>query len=299
MQSHLIQCGDSIRSPVGLATMPPLAPRPTRSQLFITLAASVAMFAFQAGCQLLTPGVDSDWAVDQALMPRAVIDGDEVIIHNIRGSDYRSADDFTVKYFDKTYRLDQLETVDFVVVPFSDLPGGAHTFLSYGFADGGRVAISVEARRKRGEVYSALRSSLPVYPLMYVVGDEHDLVGLRANHRLDDVYVYRANAAPPQVRRLFVDMLERANQLDERPEFYNVVTNNCTTNIRRHINQVSPGRVPYSYQILLPAFSDKLAYDLGLIDRSMPFETLKARSRINELAWLYRDDPEFSAKLRR
>ena len=37
---------------------------------------------------------------------------------------------------------------------------GAHTFLSFGFEDGRRLAISVEVRRERGESFSPLRGLL-------------------------------------------------------------------------------------------------------------------------------------------
>jgi hypothetical protein len=50
--------------------------------------------------------------------------------------------------------------------------------------------------------------------------------------------------------------------------------------------------------VLLPGFSDQLAYELKLIDTSVPFEELKQRSRVNELALKYRDDPQFSARIR-
>ena len=110
-----------------------------------------------------------------------------------------------MRHYDRTYDLDRIESVDFVVVPFAEFQAGAHTFLSFGFSDGEHLGVSVEVRRKKGEQYSALASLVKPYQLMYVVADERDLSGLRANHRLDDVYLYRTKARPEDARRLFVD----------------------------------------------------------------------------------------------
>jgi hypothetical protein len=50
--------------------------------------------------------------------------------------------------------------------------------------------------------------------------------------------------------------------------------------------------------VLLPGFADHLAYELGLLDTSVPFAELKARARINDLALRYKDDPRFSQRIR-
>ncbi len=89
--------------------------------------------------------------------------------------------------------------------------------------------------------------------LMYVVGDERDLIQLRSIHWMSDVYMYRAQATKPQMQSLFTDVMKRVNKLNVDPENYNLVTNNCTTNIMKHINDVSPNRVPYTYQVLFQA----------------------------------------------
>ena len=46
------------------------------------------------------------------------------------------------------------------------------------------------------------------------------MVGLRAVHWDDPVYVFPLKTGKDRTRALFVDMLERANKLKESPEFY-------------------------------------------------------------------------------
>ena len=253
-----------------------------------------------SGCRsVVGPSNDRDWSPDQARLSTADFDGHRVHVHNIRNCSYRTADEFTVDYYDKTFDLERLRTADFIMVPFTDYPDGAHTFLSFGFDDDQYVAISVEIRREKGEYYSVPAALMNQFEIMYVVGDERDLIQLRSNVRLENVYMYRASASPAQVRSLFVDMLERANKLAQKPEYYHMLTNNCTTNIMAHINHVSPGRVPYTYEVLLPGHSDRLAYRLGLIAQDESFERAKEKARINRLAYVNRDSPEFSKLIRR
>ena len=58
------------------------------------------------------------------------------------------------------------------------------------------------------------------------------MIRLRTNYRKDEeVYLFRTAASPALARKLFVDYLVRANELHSRPEWYNALTNNCTTNI--------------------------------------------------------------------
>ncbi len=179
------------------------------------------------------------------------------------------------------------------------MPRVAHTFLSFGFQGGQYLAISIEVRRQRGEAYSPVRDFFNQNEIIYVVGDERDLIRLRTNIRKDDVYLYHARTTPAESQALFVDMLERANKLAVKPEFYNTLTNNCTTNLVAHVNHVIPHKIPYTYQVLLPGLSDRLAYSLGLIQAHGSFDATRAEARINRLAYIYRDSPDFSERIRR
>ncbi len=134
---------------------------------------------------------------------------------------------------------------------------------------------------------------------MYVLADERDVVQVRANHRGEDVYRYRTTATPEQARQLLVDVLGRTNELASCPEFYNTITNNCTTNIARHINRISPRRLRYDYHILLPGYSDKLAYDEGLLVRHGSFEETKAQAFISTKATLFAEREDFSELIRK
>jgi hypothetical protein len=247
---------------------------------------------------MLRPSNDLDWSPDQAVLPYAEFQGDRVTVHNIRNATYRTVDDYTVRHYDKTFDLSKLTTVDFIVVPFADRPAIAHVMLSFGFEGKDYLVSSVEIRKRRGQSYSALAGFFNQYELMYVLADEHDVLWKCSIGWLQEVYLYRTKATPRQAKELFVDVMRRVNKLTREPEFYNTATNNCTTNVRDHINRLAPDRVPYDYHVLLPGYSDELAYNLGLLDTSLSFEETKARAKINYPIYLYREDPQLSQKVR-
>ncbi len=230
------------------------------------------------------PSNDRDWADNLAVLPHAEFDGDLVHVRNVRNTTYSAPSVYTPAYYARTLDLRHLESVWLGVEPLSRRGTVAHTFLSFGFEGPEYVAISVEARKETGETYNFLSGLLRRYELMYLVADERDVIGLRTKYRQDDVYLYPIRASHGQMRDLFVDMLERANALRDRPRFYNTLTSNCTSNIIRHVNSLVPGRVPFSLKALLPGYADRLAYDLGLIDTDLTFEEARERFKIDESA---------------
>lgn len=260
---------------------------------------SILALAYLLLMVIVRPSNQRSWTPDTQRTANAIVTGESVKIENVRNAFYRSKTDFDVHWETRSYDLRKLETVWFMVEPFSDWRGPAHTLLSFGFSDGQYISISVEIRKEVGESFSPLGGLLRQYELIYIVGDERDLIGLRANHRHDDVYLYKIRATPEQARELFVSMLTRANHVAKKPEFYNTLTSTCTTNIVEHINVIAPGRIPLSYKTLLPAYSDELAFDLGLIETNLSREEFRAAHHINEMANRHADKPDFFQAIRR
>jgi hypothetical protein len=248
---------------------------------------------------LTRPTNDRNWINDQAVLAYAEIDGNQVHIKNIRNFSYTSTTDYTPAYYDKTFDVNKLQAAYFIVEPFSNWEGAAHTFMSFGFEGDEFLAISIEIRKEQGEQFSAVKGVLRQYEMMYVIADEKDVVKLRSNYRKDNVYIYPVKTSLDKIQDMFLEMLKRANQLKAQPEFYNTLINSCTTNIVKHVNTLSPKTVPsWSYKVLFPGYSDQLAYDLGLIDTDLPFEKIRDYFRINDRAMKYADSPDFSVKIR-
>jgi hypothetical protein len=263
--------------------------------------ASVILVLFVLYIAWLTftrPSNERDWEANLAVLPYAEFEDDLVHVYNIRNTSYTTPDVYTPGYYDRTFNLSQLESVWFIVEPFSDWGGAAHTFVSFGFEGDRYLSISVETRKEKGETYHFVKGLFRQYELIYVVADERDVIKLRSNYRRDDVYVYPIKTTRAKIRGLFVAMLSRANRLRERPEHYNTLTSNCTSNIVKHVNTLSQRRIPFSLKVLFPGYSDRYAYDLGLLDTDLSFEVARERFKINERAETYADSPDFSTRIR-
>lgn len=257
-------------------------------------------------CVTLTqrPANERDWAAEQVVMPTISITDNHVDIKNFRHTKYRSETEFTPEFRDYDFELNQLNSVWFLVQRFTALNGLAHTFISFGLEtpDGPEFfSVSVEIRRENNEVYSPIRGLYRQYELMYVVGDERDLIGARTNMRKSDrVYMYKVNATPEEVQKLFTEIAERSGKLQRQPEFYNTMLNNCTNNIVSHTYKLTPEPInPLDPRIAIPGYSARFAYQMGLIgNREQPFDLLQTQCRIDEIAKLAGISPTFSTDIR-
>ena len=152
----------------------------------------------------IRPSNDGDWQPDVARLARVEVRGEQLIVHNVRNFDYRTESDFTPRYEDRTYDLSTLRGVD-GFMSYWGSPAIAHTIMSWQFDNAPPLAISIETRKRKGQEYSAIKGFFKQYEIIYVVADEHDVVGLRTNHRGEEVYLYRLNPTPKLARALLLD----------------------------------------------------------------------------------------------
>jgi hypothetical protein len=259
---------------------------------------AAALLAISVWWGSLKPSNERDWQPEVARLAYATISGDLVTVHNIRNFDYRTETDFTPAYYDRTYDLNTLDSADLVAVYWMG-PAIAHLFLSFGFGDD-HLAISIEARKEKGEGYSSAKGFFRQYELYYVVADERDVLRVRTNYRKDppeDVYVYPLRGPRENIRRLFLEYVRKMNALREHPEFYNTLTTNCTTAILMN-TRVNPGSLPFSWKVLLSGYTPAYVYESRRMDQSLPFEELKRRSLVNTAAQAADQAPDFSRRIR-
>jgi hypothetical protein len=244
----------------------------------------------------IEPSNDRDWQPDVARLPYADIDGNQVTIHGIRNCLYRSEADFDVRYYDKTFDLEKLSGVDLFMVYWGS-PLIAHTMMSFDFGGGDHVCFSIETRKEKGEAYSALRGFFRQFEITYVVADERDLVELRTSFRHEDVYLYRLRAPLAVVRGTFLDYLSTINALRARPQWYNALTSNCTSNIRDHVRPYAQGS-SFDWRFVLNGHMDELLYERGRIGEAATFAESKAQAYVNPLAQAAGNSADFSARIR-
>ena len=278
--------------------------KPKRNWLPVAATAIIAVYLIGL---LERPSVDRDWAPDQQQSPRVTFAGNDsnhVTIENYRNNHYRTESDYDARFGTFEFELDQITHVWFMMQRFISVEGIAHTFLTFEIqTDEGPkfFSVSVEIRRERGESFSPIRGMYRVYELIYVIGDERDLIGVRTVMRPNDrVYMYPTNANAKQAQDLFVEIAERANKLREQPEFYNSFLNNCSNNLVSHAYKLTPEPVNWMDPFaLIPGYNDRFALVNGLIgERGESFEELSTRSRIDELAREVGITEDFSLAIR-
>ena len=247
----------------------------------------------------LHPSNDREWQTDVEKLASATVEGHLVHVRNIRNFDYRGETDYTPGYEEKTYDLDKLQGVDLIAVYWMG-PAIAHTFLSFDFGGSDHLAISIETRKKKGDIYSTLRGFFRQYELYYVVADERDVIRLRTNYRHDppeDVYIYRMKGDIDDGRRVFLQYIQKINALNTTPEFYNTLTSNCTTDIWSN-TLVNEHHVPLSWKILLSGYVPEYLYETGRLDTHVPFDSLRQSAHVNERAHAADEASDFSQRIR-
>src|SRR5688572_17697241 len=265
--------------------------RPRRGVAFVVLFLAVVAWWIA-----IPPSHDRPWRKEVAVMPRAFIDGDRVRLTGVRNFDYRTRDDFTVRYEEREVWLSHLSALDFYVSNWSEGLVG-HTFVSFIFDNAPPLSISIETRPEVGEGFNPLASLFKQFELIYVVGDERDLVGVRTNHRRETVYLYRLNTSAEDARRLLLVYLGRINELADDAEFYHLLSNSCTINIIRYANAAGrEGR--FDIRHLFNGLIDSYLYHSGRIDTTLPFLELRQRSLINGAAQAADGLPDFSERIR-
>lgn len=247
------------------------------------------------------PTNDANWSPDQKVLTSLKWhdDGETVEIQNLRRCYYRSVSDYDVTYYDQTINLNEVRRVWFLLEPFSLV--AAHTLLSFEFADGTYLSASVEIRKRVGQKFSQLMVLffLRRHELMYVLGDERDLIELRTNHRRDTTYLYPLNLSSSEAQAVLRDILHRSASLAENPEFYHPFTNTCFTNLKDHINKATTRVLPFDLRIWLATMADRYLYQNGLIDQiNTPFSILKLRWHINLKAEAAGGKEDFSQQIR-
>jgi hypothetical protein len=261
------------------------------------LAALLPFAAVLAWWFSLPPGNDRDWLPEVARPPVAEFRGNLVTVRNIRNFEYRASDTDFIEHWDtRTYDLDKIVGVD-LFLSYWGPTLIAHTIMSWEFADGSHLAVSIETRKEKGEEYSAVLGFFRQFELYYVVADERDVIGVRTGHRGEQVFLYRLRMPPERARALLVHYLEEANRLARQPAWYNALTHSCTTTIEQNVKAIGVA-MAFDWRILANGRLDELLYQRGAINTALPYAELRARSDITGKARGAGAAPDFSRRIR-
>lgn len=245
----------------------------------------------------IQPQQDRSWADDVAQPLHARIDGNRLLIDNVRDFHWRGENDYDVRWEPREYDLSQVQSVDMILSYWMG-PTIAHTLVSFGFADGRQLVFSLEIRKEKGEAFSALGGFFRKFEAVLVASDERDIVQVRSNVRGEDVYLYRLHGLPPEkMRELLHYYVDTAQQLQQTPRFYNTLTSNCTTVVFELMRRIVPG-LPLDYRLLLSGYLAEYIGDMGGLTPGVSIEQLRQQGHITERARATGDLLDFSTRIR-
>lgn len=228
------------------------------------------------------PSHDRDWELGQEILPRILFEEDGLVnIEGFRNFDWQDDGSAIPKYETRSFNINALDSVDVLISHFDDFEGLAHIFLSFGFSNGEQAVVSFETRREVGEDFSPILGVLRQFEIIYVIGSEEDIVGLRTDVRGERVYLYPTKASPEQATALFRALAADINSVYEQPRIYNTLTRNCTNEITRRVEDIADVHFPFSWKTVLPGYFDEILYDLKIIESEASFEEVKTQHEIN------------------
>lgn len=256
---------------------------------------SVLLVVYAIFVLVTRPSNDREWISDMRELSRATIDGTIVTIDKVRNATYRTPIDFDVAYYTGAYDVSKLSKVYLLTDPFGTL--ASHTMLSFEFSNGQRIAMSIEVRKEIGEVFENLPALFRGYELYVVWADEKDLIKLRTNYRLDNVYMYELDMAQENMQKLFLEAITRSNSIADNPEFYNLIVNNCTTNIAKLLQIVYNKPIVVDWRYIVSAYAEGLYMKYGFI-KGQTIEEVRAANNISAAALECGDCADFSEAIR-
>ncbi|MFC5741536.1 DUF4105 domain-containing protein [Dyella tabacisoli] len=244
----------------------------------------------------IAPSNDRVWSDDVSHLLSGKVSGSEVTLSNVRNFTWRADDDYDAHWETRRYDLDRLTSAD-TVLSYWGSPAIAHAMISFGFDDGSRVVFSVEIRKKRNEQFSEIGGFFKQFETILIAADERDIIRVRTNVRDEDDYLYPLRMDKPTMRALFLSYVHAANELVDKPAFYNTITSNCTTIVYRMAKQISPG-LPRDIRLLLTGYLPGYLQEVGALDNRVSIEELRRRGRITDRARHTAPGDDFSKAIR-
>jgi len=243
----------------------------------------------------ITASNDRDWEAEFSRLATIEIDGDKLTFHQFRNF-IHTRDSSVEQWETRVYHLSKLRSMDL----FFDAFGGeilAHTILSFDFGEEGRLCLSIEARREKGEKFTPVGGLYKMFEIQYIFGSEEDLVAVRTEIRDEPVFLYRFRSSPKRCRFYLQELIEAANDIHQTPSFYNVIFANCTTSLRAQIPEDE--RRDFDWRIILNGYLDSYLFEKNaFVTDGLTFEEYNEQAHINDAAGKVTQRSNYSSAIR-
>lgn len=244
--------------------------RPAVASIFAILALGSAATITQP------PRMDRDWYPYLAQTPDVTLTADGFAVAPVSDWAYAGLDQVSAEaYAEAAYRFDELRNVWFMLEPQPGSELAAHTLLLFEFEGDRLLGVTIEARRERGEDYSAVRGAFNAFELIYIWASARDLLVRRAVMLDHEVFIYPVAIPDEQKRVLLRRLLERTEALETAPRYYNTIVSNCTNELAKAAG------FNWAPAYILTGRSDEYLFRRGIIPGES-FERAHRRSDMTE-----------------
>lgn len=236
---------------------------------------------------LRQPSHDRDWREEIAVMPRVQTNGAQVAIDQVRDWTYSDDEILNRTYQPGSYNLDDLVGTWLMVEPFGGSDAIAHTLILFEFSDGRLLALTIEARKEVGEIYSAVKGALNTYELVYLWAEARDVLTRRARYLDHEIFVYPLALTEADRRAFFGALAAKTNKLYDHPRFYNTFFSNCTNELAKTAG------LPWNMAFITTGYSPQHLFRVGTIPGradGLSFEALQKAAHVTALIEMAPDE---------
>jgi hypothetical protein len=255
---------------------------PGRRRTARRIAAAAALIAIGTAYATKLPP-EQDWVALQAEQAHASIAGDTITISNLRDAVHRPGAPSEPRWITERFDLSTLEGADLIIQPFGGVKALAHIMLSFRFADGRHVVVSMEARQAKGAAFDPVAGFFRRDQLYPELGTERDLIWERlARTPPDEVQIYPVKASPEAVRIYFRRIIDFVNESHRQPRFYSTLRESCMTTLM-NLAPESFAHVPWrDIRRWIPGYSLSLFQQIGLVDGTLDADALARQARLRD-----------------
>lgn len=268
-----------------------------RFERYIVSAALVVVLLILGWWWTLSPAALGQWPAEVMRGTAVAIKGDDVEVRNVRTFRWNGPNSADERWEDRIYSFSDLKSVDLFVAEPRD-GGFSQSIVSFVFGAGPPLALSLELRGDKGERISPLAALFRKYTLVAIAADETDTLKARATLRGETVYRYALPFKTETAAKLLAAMAARTQELNNRPEFYDVFSNGgaILSTVLRKVGLIPAG---FDYRLFDPGRDAEILFGQGLIEKARSFEDARKKADITAILKATPADNGFSAAIRR
>ncbi|MEF9956718.1 MAG: DUF4105 domain-containing protein [Acinetobacter sp.] len=260
----------------------------------------ILLYGFVFACALLwyfslEARQDRDWNPEVAKQLHYEKQGDMVTLHNVRNFNWRSNEDYDIHWESRTVDLNKITGLN-VIASYWMGPKIAHTLVSFDFADQESLVFSIEIRKEKNEEFSAFGGFFRKYELSLIASDEKDLIYTRSNIRNEQVYLFPVKMPVAERKALFIEYLNKADELHDEAKWYNTLTSNCTTLVFDMVQAINTRQLPKDYRLFASGYLPNYVYDLKAINQNYSLKEWYRLAHINPRTEQYAQQKDQSSK---